>query len=297
MTTSKTAPKGLGRGLQALFGDPAPEIAEAQGAKPQGARPVPVDLLSPNPFQPRRTFTEADLSDLTQSVREMGVLQPIVVRADPAKPGRFQIIAGERRWRASQAAGLHEVPVVVKALTDAEALEIAIVENVQRADLNAIEEALGFQALIDRFRYTQDKLAQRLAKSRSHIANTLRLLTLPESVRGLVESGALSAGHARALVTAKNPLALAHEAIAKGLSVREIEALAREQGGPKKPGGRPASRPAKDADTRRLEADLSAATGCKAEIDSGPNESGALTLRFASLDKLDELVARLMRVG
>ncbi|MBL9011406.1 MAG: ParB/RepB/Spo0J family partition protein [Alphaproteobacteria bacterium] len=295
MTTAKpAAPRGLGRGLSALLGD-APPAQEAQGQRGNGARLIAIDLLGPNPFQPRRQFDETDLRELTESVRANGILQPIVVRPDPRGQGRFQIVAGERRWRSAQRAGLHEVPVVVRDFTDDQSLEVAIVENVQRAGLNSIEEALGYQALIDRFGYTQDKLAENVGKSRSHIANTLRLLQLPAEVRRLVEEGKLTAGHARALITAKDPVALAREAVARGLSVREMEALATSLRTTPAKGGRKAAHAPKDVDTLRLEKDLSAATGCRVTIepDGANKDSGRVVIVYRDADALDEVLRRL----
>ena len=295
MTTAKpAAPRGLGRGLSALLGD-VPAAQETQGQRGNGARLVAIDLLGPNPFQPRRQFDETDLRELTESVRANGILQPIVVRPDPRGQGRFQIVAGERRWRSAQRAGLHEVPVVVRDFTDDQSLEVAIVENVQRAGLNSIEEALGYQALIDRFSYTQDKLAENVGKSRSHIANTLRLLQLPAEVRRLVEDGKLTAGHARALITAKDPVALAREAVARGLSVREMEALATSLRATPPKGGRKGAHAPKDVDTLRLEKDLSAATGCRVTIepDGANKDSGRVVIVYRDADALDEVLRRL----
>jgi ParB family transcriptional regulator, chromosome partitioning protein len=290
--TSRTAPpKGLGRGLSALLGDTT--LDPDSFPKGQGPRAIALDLIAPNPKQPRKRFAEGDLDDLIRSVKEKGILQPILLRPDPERAGRFQIVAGERRFRAAQAARLHEVPAVVRPMTDAEALEIAIIENVQRADLNPIEEAQGYRALIEEFGHTQDRLAAQIGKSRSHIANTLRLLNLPGGVQALVEQGDLSAGHARALVTAKDPDRLAAEIVRRGLSVREAEALAKEAHAPRK-GPVPAR--AKDADTRALERDLSAATGCAVTIAPGTGEAGVVSIRYGDLDTLDELVARLKRV-
>ena len=292
MTPKPAAARGLGRGLSALMGD-AP--TQPENTSKSGSRHIAIDLLGPNPYQPRRTFDETDLRELTESVRANGILQPIVVRPDPKTEGRFQIVAGERRWRSAQRAGLHEVPVVVRDFTDDQSLEVAIVENVQRAGLNSVEEALGYQALIDRFRYTQDKLAENVGKSRSHIANTLRLLALPPEVRAMVEDGRLSAGHARALITASDPLALAREAVARGLSVREMEALARSvQTSPQKGGRKLASQP-KDIDTIRIEKDIAAATKCRVAIETdGPQkESGKLTIHYKDADAFDELMRRL----
>jgi ParB family chromosome partitioning protein len=292
MTPKPAAARGLGRGLSALMGD-AP--SQPENTSKSGSRHIAIDLLGPNPFQPRRTFDETDLRELTESVRANGILQPIVVRPDPKTSGRFQIVAGERRWRSAQRAGLHEVPVVVRDFTDDQSLEVAIVENVQRAGLNSIEEALGYQALIERFRYTQDKLAENVGKSRSHIANTLRLLALPVEVRAMVEDGRLSAGHARALITADAPLALAREAVARGLSVREMEALVRSvQTAPQKGGRKLASVP-KDIDTIRIEKDIAAAIRCRVAIETdGPQkESGKLTIHYKDADAFDELMRRL----
>lgn len=295
MTAKPSSPRGLGRGLSALLGDAPLASAEAASAKGNGARAVAIDLLSPNPFQPRRVFDEQDLSELTESIRANGILQPIVVRTDPKAAGRFQIVAGERRWRSAQRAGLHDVPVVIREMSDDDALELAIVENVQRAGLNAIEEALGYQALVERFNYTQEDLAQNIGKSRSHIANMLRLLQLPAEVRQMVEAGKLSAGHARALVTAKDAVALAREAVERGLSVREMEALANAARTEPAKGGRKAKAP-KDIDTVRLERDLRAATGCAVSIDVEPGrESGKLTIRFADMEKLDAVTNKLFR--
>lgn len=293
MTAKPSSPRGLGRGLSALLGD-AP-AAQDSGAKGNGGRNVAIDLITPNPFQPRRTFDEQDLRELTDSIRANGVLQPIVVRTDPKNAGRFQLIAGERRWRSAQRAGLHDIPVVIREMTDDDALEIAIVENVQRAGLNAIEEALGYQSLVERFNYTQEDLATNIGKSRSHIANMLRLLTLPSRIRQMVEEGQLTAGHARALITAKDPIHLAEEAARKGLSVREMEALANAARTEPPKGGRKGKLP-KDVDTVRLERDIKSAIGCAVSIDvDSHKESGKLVIRFADMDKLDAVTQRLLR--
>lgn len=293
MTAKPSTSRGLGRGLSALLGD-APPVQD--NAPKGGARTLAIDLISPNPFQPRRTFDETDLRELTDSIRANGVLQPIVVRTDPKAAGRFQLIAGERRWRSAQRAGLHEIPIVIREMTDDDALEIAIVENVQRAGLNAIEEALGYQALVERFNYTQEDLATNIGKSRSHIANMLRLLNLPAEVRQMVEDGRLSAGHARALITAKDAAALAREAVERGLSVREMEALANAARTEPAKGGRKAKLP-KDVDTVRLERDLRVAIGCAVSIDvDAGKESGKVVIRFADMDKLDGVTQRLLRM-
>lgn len=291
MTTAKpAAPRGLGRGLSALLGD-VPSVQETQGQRGNGARLVAIDLLGPNPFQPRRQFDETDLRELTESVRANGILQPIVVRPDPRGQGRFQIVAGERRWRSAQRAGLHEVPVVVRDFTDDQSLEVAIVENVQRAGLNSIEEALGYQALIDRFSYTQDKLAENVGKSRSHIANTLRLLHMPQSVQAHLAAGRITAGHARAVAMGADPESIVEQVVARGLSVRDTEALARKSAEapatarPRRTGG-------KDSDTQALENDLSEALGLKVEI-LDRNGAGEVRIRYATLEQLDEICRRL----
>lgn len=279
--------KGLGRGLSALLADVEPAPEAAQAATPR--RPddiLPIEKVRPNPEQPRREFSEKDLDELTNSVREKGILQPLIVRPDPKSKGDFQIVAGERRWRAAQRAKLHDVPVLIRTLDDIEALEVAIIENIQRADLNAIEEAAGYRQLMDKFGHTQEKLAEALGKSRSHIANLLRLLNLPDSVLDLVRGGTLSAGHARTLVTASNPETLAKTIIDKGLSVRQAEQLAKSG---ESPVVSPAA-PAKDADTRALEGDLSAQLGMKIKISQKPGaEGGTVQISYRDLDDLDRL--------
>lgn len=286
--------RGLGRGLSALIGEDA-AAPEAEEKKPGAAvQSAPIEMIRANPDQPRRDFREEDLAELAASIREKGVIQPLVVRSDPKHPGGWQIVAGERRWRAAQRAQLHELPIVVRELSDDEALEVAIIENIQRADLNPVEEALGYRQLMDRFGHTQEKLAEAMGKSRSHIANALRLLTLPDVVVEHLRAGRLSAGHARALITAPNPAALAEQVIARGLSVRQTEALARAQkveaAAPKKP-----AKPEKDADTRALEADLAAATGVKVAIEHRNDGAGEVRLRYASLEELDSICSILSR--
>ncbi len=280
--------RGLGRGLSALMADVAP--APTEGAQ-QPRRPdlhLPVEKIHPNPNQPRRDFAPEALEELANSIRAKGVIQPLIVREDKASPGSYEIVAGERRWRAAQMAQLHELPVLVREMTDTEVLEIAIIENIQRADLNPVEEAMAYRQLMDRFGHTQEKLAEGLSKSRSHIANLMRLLTLPEEVLGHLRSGALSAGHARALITTDNPAALARRVIAEGLSVRQTEALVRGPA-PARP-KTPAHAPEKDADTRALEQDLSANLGMQVRIDhSASAQEGQLTIRYKSLESLDEL--------
>lgn len=276
--------------MSALIGDDS-LVASVQ---PDAPTRVPIELIRPNPEQPRRSFAEDDMAELAASIREKGVIQPLVVRRDPSRPGGFQIVAGERRWRAAQRVQLHDLPVVVRDFTDDEALEVAIIENIQRADLNAVEEAAGYRQLMDKFQHTQEKLAEVMGKSRSHIANALRLLTLPESVIDHLRAGRLSAGHARALVTAADPAALAEQVIARGLSVRQTEALAKAQKlqpeAPRKP-----ARPDKDADTRALEADLSAAVGMKVAIDHKQDGAGEMRVRYGSLEELDNLCQLLSR--
>jgi ParB family chromosome partitioning protein len=285
--------KGLGRGLSALLADVGPEASRPAGVP--GQRPIPVDRIRPNPDQPRRAFDERDLADLAASIREKGVIQPLILRPHPADPNGYEIVAGERRWRAAQLAGVHELPAVVRELDDAEVLELAIIENVQRADLNPAEEAQGYRQLMDRFGHTQERLAEGLGKSRSHIANLLRLLTLPEPVLAHLRAGRLSAGHARALVTAAEPEALARQVIERSLSVRQTEALARAAARPAAP-PRTARPAGKDADTRALEADLSAALRLPVSIEHRPGgAAGELRIRYASLDELDGLCQLLTR--
>jgi ParB family transcriptional regulator, chromosome partitioning protein len=296
MSGPKRERRGLGRGLSALMAD-AQLSEEADRAAPSAATStLPIEAIVPNPDQPRRDFSEADLESLAASIRQRGVLQPLIVRALSGETGRYQIVAGERRWRAAQRAQVHSVPVVVRDLTDTEVLEIAIIENIQRADLNAVEEAQGYKQLMERFGHTQEKVAEALGRSRSHIANLLRLLTLPDDVQWLLRDGALSAGHARALVTAENASLLAKQVVSGGLSVRETERLAKEAQGAKAPNaGSPAARPVeKDADTRALEADLSATMGMKVTIDhSQGQEHGNVTIRYRDLEELDTLCQRL----
>jgi ParB family chromosome partitioning protein len=281
--------KGLGRGLAALIDDARPSPAE----RAQSGNMAPVDRIRPNPDQPRKNFDQTELDALATSIREKGVIQPLIVRQDPARADGYQIVAGERRWRAAQLAQVHEVPVIVRNLTDAEVVEIAILENVQRADLNPIEEASGYAQLVEKFGHTQEQLASAIGKSRSHIANTLRLLALPADVVALTRSGALSAGHARALITAGDPSALARIVVDKGLSVRETEKLARAA--VDQPSPRRAARAAKDADTRALEADLAAALGLKVVIDHKSGGSGEIRIAYGDLEQLDGVCRLLSR--
>lgn len=280
--------RGLGRGLSALMADInlGPEATPDSGPR-QADILVPVSDIEPNPDQPRKEFDSAALKDLADSIRQKGVIQPLIVRRKSS--GRpYEIVAGERRWRAAQLAHLHEVPVIIREFTDAEVLEIAIIENIQREELNAIDEALAYRQLMDRFGHTQEKIAEALSRSRSHVANLLRLLSLPEDVRSMVSSGTLSAGHARALINTPDPVQLALRVVGKGLSVRETEALVRKAGMPKPKG--PAKRPEKDADTRSLEGDLSAGLGMPVSIDHElASERGRVTITYSTLEELDAL--------
>lgn len=290
MSTKSGKSRGLGRGLSALMADVTPRQEQGDPQDRTSDTVLPVEKLYPNPNQPRRRFNQDDLDDLAASIREKGILQPLIVR--PGPDGTYEIVAGERRWRAAQLAQLHQVPVLVRDLTDTEVLEVAIIENIQRADLNVIEEAAGYRSLMDRFGHTQEKLAEALGKSRSHIANLLRLLNLPEDVLDFVRSGALSGGHARALITSDDPTALAKKVVQGGLSVRATEELVRkqsqsEQVTEKKTKPRQTE---KDADTKALEGDLSANLGMKVILTHKPGqESGVLTVSYESLHDLDTL--------
>lgn len=282
--------RGLGRGLSALMSD----VSETESGKGSGSTPadrkIPIEQISPNPEQPRKRFEDSDLDDLTASVKEKGIIQPLIVR----KVGRdqYEIVAGERRWRAAQRAQLHELPVVVRDFTDVEVLEVAIIENIQRADLNPIEEATGYRQLMDRFGHTQEKMAEALGKSRSHIANLLRLLNLPDAVLEMVRKSELSAGHARALIPATDPLKLAQQILRGGLSVRATEALVKkEQAGDVVATSKPARvADDKDADTKALEGDLSATLGMKVLLNhKAGSETGQIVVSYKTLEELDEL--------
>jgi ParB family chromosome partitioning protein len=277
--------RGLGRGLSALLG----EAAETPGPG-GGAREVPIELIRPNPGQPRTHFAEAELEELAASIRQKGLLQPILVRPAPGAAGEYQIVAGERRWRAAQRAGLTSAPVLVRELSDAETLEAALIENLQRADLNALEEAKAYANLMSLAGATQEQVADAVGKSRSHVANTLRLLHLPASVQAMVQGGRLSAGHARAVLASAEPEALAAQILAEGLSVRDAEALARRRPQSMQRPGRPA--PGKSADTRALERDISERLGLKVEI-ADRNGRGEVRIRYVSLEQLDEVCRRL----
>ncbi|MBL8582162.1 MAG: ParB/RepB/Spo0J family partition protein [Rhizobiaceae bacterium] len=281
------ARKRLGRGLAALIGE-IDRPAEPEKPAPSDGR-LPIEFVRPNPRNPRRHFAEAELDELAHSIREHGIVQPVVVR--PAGESRFEIIAGERRWRAAQRAGLVDLPVIVRDVNDRTALELAIIENVQRADLNPLEEAQGYQQLIDEHGYTQADLGQVVGKSRSHVANTLRLLKLPDSVHALLFAGELSAGHARTLVVAQDPAALARRIIDEGLSVRQAEALAQEVQ-QKTPVKRSAPLE-KDSDTLALEKLLSDATGLDVAIRHKEGGSGEIRVNYRTLEQLDEVCRRL----
>ena len=263
--------------------------ANRPGAITRGQRRLPVAFLRPNPRNPRKAFAATDLDDLTASIREKGVVQPILVRPVEGADDSYEIVAGERRWRAAQKAGLHEVPVVVRELSDKEALELAIVENVQRQDLNALEEAVGYQQLIDGYGYSQAELAEVIGKSRSHIANTLRLLKLPDVVQDYLREGKLTAGHARALVTLDDPAAAARRIVEAGLNVRDVEKLGESAGRRKSAGGR---KPNKDADTRALEKSLTDRVGLAVAIDH-KGSSGKVTVSYRTLEQLDDICRRL----
>ncbi|MEM6390402.1 MAG: ParB/RepB/Spo0J family partition protein [Pseudomonadota bacterium] len=289
---AKQAKRGLGRGLSALMADIEPVEGQTQpdigGAS--GAQTVPIELISPNPGQPRRVFAPDALAELTSSISQKGIIQPLIVRLKPGESDAYEIVAGERRWRAAQQAKLHEVPVIIRDFDDTEVLEVAIIENIQRADLNAIEEALGYRQLLDRFGHTQEKLADAMGKSRSHIANMMRLLSLPHDVQALVQEGSLSAGHARALVTSSDASGLAAQIVAKGLSVRETEALVKA---PKSSKGKRKT-PTHDADTAALEDNLGAALRMPVRIDYDAGTGGGrLSIKYKDLAQLDDLVRAL----
>ena len=280
----------LGRGLAALIGDVGDEGAAIERAR--GQRRVPIEFLRPNPRNPRRHYGEEELEELSASVRAKGILQPILVRTVPGAVDAYEIIAGERRWRAAQRANLHEVPVILLEINDKEALEIAIIENVQRADLNPLEEAMGYDSLIEQFRYAQADLARIVGKSRSHIANTLRLLKLPESVKRYLAEGKLTAGHARALLAHDDPEALAKAIIEKGLNVRDVEAIAGAQAEARGKQAKRRPRGAKSHDVRALEKKLTDMLGLSVEINHR-SAGGDVRIRYRTLEQLDALCRRL----
>ncbi len=279
--------RGLGRGLSALMADVSTETVAENEPRGREQR-LPVEKLVPNPDQPRRHFDETALAELAVSIREKGVIQPLIVRL---KGESYEIVAGERRWRAAQRAQVHDVPVIIREFTDTEVLEIAIIENIQRADLNPVEEAMGYRALIERFGHTQEKLSEAMGKSRSHIANLLRLLNLPEDVQAMLREGKLTAGHARALITADDPSMLARKVVLEGLSVRQTETLTKAPEAPKKAPKKRVHE--KDADTRALENDLSAALGMKVTVDYDGGGKGRVTVEYRSMEDLDRLCSTL----
>jgi ParB family chromosome partitioning protein len=295
----------LGRGLASLIGEntalpgSAPGVAQKPLPSQGEQRMIPLDRISPSPFNPRKSFPEGELEELANSIREKGLVQPIILRPVGALGQHYEIVAGERRWRAAQKASLHLVPAIVRALTDQEALELAIIENVQRADLNAIEEAGGYRELIERFGYTQEELSQIIGKSRSHLANTMRLLKLPDAVQKLVRDGQLTAGHARALVGREDAETVANDIVKKGMNVRDVEALV--SGKKASSSGNPANLQRgnvgglqKDADTRAAERELADALGLVVEIAPGKGEAGEIIIRYRSLEQLEVVRKKLI---
>ncbi len=281
----------LGRGLAALLGDDYAEDESVERAR--GLRTVPIEFIKPNPFNPRKNFAPEDIEELANSIREKGLLQPIVVRRAEDSERNFEIIAGERRWRAAQMAQLHEVPVIRRDVSDAEALEIAIIENVQRSDLNPMEEAHGYKRLMDEFNYTQEQLSRAIGKSRSHLANTLRLIKLPEKIKDYVSDGLLSAGHARALLVSPDSESHALQVVQQGLNVRQTELLVKQEapGSGKAPARKQQQ---KDPDTLALEKDLTSAIGLKVNISHKGKKGGEMRISYKSLEQLDEICRRLM---
>ena len=287
----------LGRGLASLIGDVGRE-AGAPPERPRNQRKVPIEFLKPNPRNPRKTFSDSELAELSASIKQHGVIQPIVVRPIKGQPDRYEIIAGERRWRASQAAGLHEVPIVPVDVSDSDALELAIIENVQREDLNPMEEAQGYHALANEFKRNQEEIAKIVGKSRSHVANMMRLTKLPAEVQGFIATGEISAGHARALINLPDPLTAAKKIIAEGLNVRQTEALAHDEGVPERKPQKPrssgggAAPEKKDADTLALEKRVGDALGLTVSI-SHRDPGGTVQITYRSLEQLDEVMRRL----
>jgi ParB family chromosome partitioning protein len=294
--TEQTTRSNLGRGLSALFGEEGSDYASLD--KVRASKEVPIEQLHPNPRQPRQSFDDTALQELADSIKENGLLQPILVRRHAERTAEYEIVAGERRWRAAQIAKLHSVPVLIRELNDSQALEVALVENLQRQDLSALEEAEAYQRLIDEFKNSQEDLGRAVGKSRSHVANSLRLLGLPEPVKELLRKGALTAGHARALLTAADPAAVAREVVRKQLNVRQTEQLVQAA----KPTAKPRAatkRPevqAKDADTLALERDLSSLLGMRVSIEIR-GQGGALTIHYQALEQLDDLLRRLNQGG
>jgi len=293
--SDETARPRLGRGLAALLGDVGSEAGAE--ARHRSQRRVPIAFLRPNPQNPRQTFSEADLEDLTASIRERDIIQPIIVRNVTGAADAFEIIAGERRWRAAQRAGLHDVPVVIIEADDKQALEFAIIENIQRADLNPLEEARGYENLIAQFSYTQSDLAKVMGKSRSHIANTLRLARLPDGVKAHLSSGVLSAGHARALLAVSDPEHVARRIVDQGLTVRDVERIAQREAEGEQPTKAPRQKPEKDADTSALERRLSDILGLAVSIDHRGEAGGQVSIRYRNIEQLEALSYRLAQAG
>ncbi len=286
----------LGRGLSALFGEAAEDYSALD--KVRQSKQVPIEFIHPGKYQPRRTFDDEALQGLVESIRDKGILQPLLVRRDSETTNSYELIAGERRWRAAQIAGLHEVPVVIRELSDREALEIALIENIQRQDLTPLEEAEGYKRLMEEFEHTQEDLARSVGKSRSHVANMMRLLALPDPVKGMVQEGALSAGHARALLTSSDPVSVAREVVKRGLNVRQTEDLMRgsapvktkKAGGGR--GGAATDPTLKDVDLVNLEEEISARIGLKVAI-TPQGKGGSITIHYQTLDQLDDVLRRL----
>jgi len=297
MSTGKGGDKKrkLGKGLSALFGDDKKDYGESD--RVNTTKTVPIEFVHPGKFQPRRMFDEAEIEGLVESVRKRGILQPILVRRHPDKPTDYEIIAGERRWRAAQKAELHEISIIIKDLSDGEALEIALVENLQRQDLNPLEEAEGYQRLIDEFSNTQEDLAKTVGKSRSHVANMLRLLGLPDSVKELVDQGAFSAGHARALAGAEKSEVLAKQVVKKGLNVRQTEALVRAGSKRTRPKKEKSEATEKDSDTLALEREMTALLGLAVSIDYRDDKGGRLVIHYQSLEQLEDILGLLSHRG
>lgn len=284
-------PTRLGKGLAALIGDTS---MESGSGRDRAQRTVPIEFVRANPLNPRKNFAESELEELATSIREKGIIQPLVVRPKADMPDVYEIIAGERRWRAAQRAGLHDVPIVVVQAGDKEALELAIIENVQRADLNPLEEAAGYEQLMEQFAYVQADLAKVVGKSRSHVANTMRLTKLPDGVKSLVGAGDLSAGHARALLAVKDPDSVAKRIVAQGLTVRDVERIAQSEAAEGVPAeAKTPTRLRKDADTRALEKALTEVTGLEVTIDHKAGGGGKVSIRYVTLEQLDALCRRL----
>jgi ParB family chromosome partitioning protein len=295
MTQSKSRVNQLGRGLSALLGEATPEVSAGSPSSGKntaggGFSLLPTEFLVPSPLQPRRVFAREDIDSLAKSMKERGILQPILVRTKPDNKNEYEIIAGERRWRAAQMAQIHEVPAIIRGLTDEEVLEVALIENIQRADLNALEEALGYRRLIDRYNHTQDSLSKVIGKSRSHIANTLRLLSLPDAVKDLLNDGKISAGHARSLIGVPDPEAIVDEIVKRGLNVRQVERLIKASKGPTY--SKPRNTQKKDPDTLSLEQTLAGLLGLAVEIDFN-GSGGKLVVKYKNLDQLDDIIRRL----